>query len=319
MSDDGRLAVVVIAMVGNPFSPSYARARTQKDDRALSPLNYCSMNVAVYSRRRSPLRDWAFEEMPIASHHRAASELCVGASVFGWAGDRLVIDLDERSTPGPVGYPLRFPIRGQIIVRPEVLPQVDLTLDAEGRHRWWPVAPLARIEVRLEQPQLRFVGSGYHDANAGDVPLEETFDTWTWSRSRLRRGACLTYDVRTLTGATRRHAFCVDRNGSIERLTGLAECRLEPSRWRLARSAHVDAGEPVRVVRTLEDGPFYARALLRGSWRGESSLAVHETLAVQRLKRRWVKFCTSCRMRQTRHPRVRRNGSQIVAGAPSRG
>ena len=46
VSFDGAFAIVVIALVGNPFSPAYARARVRTCE--VSPLTYSAMNVALY-------------------------------------------------------------------------------------------------------------------------------------------------------------------------------------------------------------------------------------------------------------------------------
>ena len=171
MSDDGAIAIVVIALLGNPFSPAYARARSRGPARA---LDHCALNVALYGRSGS---SWALDERRIADADSAARDVTIGASTMRWIGDALVVDIYERTTP------FARNIRGRVIVRPEVLTGVDLAIDSGGEHRWWPIAPLARIEVDLPEPGVRFVGHGYHDANAGSAPLESAFDRWSWSRA----------------------------------------------------------------------------------------------------------------------------------------
>ncbi|HJK97565.1 MAG TPA: carotenoid 1,2-hydratase [Polyangiaceae bacterium LLY-WYZ-14_1] len=299
MSDDGSLAIVVIAMVGNPFSPEYFRARRRG---GASALHHAAMNVALYGRRRGLLSPgtpsaFALDEGPIPHAFRTAGGLRIGRSTMAWEGDRLVVDLDERTTELGVGRPR--PVRGRIVITPEAMPGLDLPIDEHGQHRWWPVAPLARIDVALREPAVRFSGHGYHDANAGEVGLERSFDRWSWSRARLPRGAgaALTYDVRCRSGATRTHAFRVAGNGDVDGLGDTWTAPLERSAWGLDRVARVDRGASARLVRSLEDGPFYTRSLVETRLRGAPVLAMHESLAGDRLRQAWVRFCTAYRMR----------------------
>jgi carotenoid 1,2-hydratase len=285
VSDDGRAAVVVIALLGNPFSPAYLRAR---DLGPAGALGHCSMNVAVYARGASA---WALDERPLAGHERAADGVAIGGSSMRWDGDRLVIDVDERTTP------FRRPVRGRIVLRPEARTGLDLPIDERGEHRWWPVAPLARIEVDLPWPGVRFSGHGYHDANAGAVPLEAAFESWSWSRARSD-GALLTYDVACSSGAERSLAFRVTPRGDVEDLDRLGSARLAPTVWALPRRARADRGHGGRVVRSLEDGPFYARSLVATRLGGGPVVAMHETLAPHRLRRDWVRRIIGARIRQ---------------------
>lgn len=286
MSDDGELAIVIIALLGNPFSPSYGRARARG---VASALSYCSMNVALYATRGPSA--WAFRERGVEESARGENEITIGASTMRWEGDRLVVDLDERTVPS--GRPLR----GRVTVHPQAYTGLELPLDPQGEHRWWPVAPLARIEVDLASPRIRFSGHGYHDANAGAVPVESSFVDWSWSRARTDEGALLTYDLSCTSGAERSHAFAVSPAGVVTPLQNLGTARLARTRWGLARRTRVDRGHEARVVRSLEDGPFYARALVETRLGGRPAVAMHETLAAHRLRRAWVRTLTSFRLR----------------------
>jgi carotenoid 1,2-hydratase len=52
--------------------------------------------------------------------------------------------------------------------------------------------------------------------------------------------------------------------------------------WGISRSVAVDPGTPVRLLRTLENGPFYARSLVAMNVHGRPALAVHESLSLDR-------------------------------------
>ncbi len=285
MSDDGASAIVVIALVGNPFSPAYARAR----QRGAAPAEaYCSMNVALYGKGASA---WSLAERRVNAGDRDAAGVTIGASSMRWEADRLVVDIDERTTP--TGRPLR----GRVVLHPEALPALEHVIDERGEHRWWPVAPLARIEVDFREPGARFSGHGYHDVNAGDVPLESTFERWDWARARADDGALLIYDVSCSSGVDRSLALKVSPSGAAEQLDGVSRAPLRRTVWGLERRVPVDEGHEGRAVQSLEDGPFYARSLIETRIGGRRVLAMHEALAADRLRRGWVRFLASFRMR----------------------
>lgn len=285
VSDDGAHAIVLIALVGNPFSPAYARARREGGDAI--PRLYSALNVALYGPRASA---WALRERAIREEDRAPDAITLGASSARWEGDALVVDIDERTTP----FGRR--IRGRARVIPEVAPSAPRALDRRGEHLWWPVSPLAKIEVELVEPSLSFRGSGYHDANAGGVPLEDTFETWTWARGERDRRALVTYDAREVDGAVSSVAFSIDARGRERALTGLVPHALPRTAWGLERVVRADVGARPRVARTLEDGPFYARDLVDTELDGARVRVVSEALSGARLGRGWVRFLSGFRM-----------------------
>ena len=289
MSEDGSQSIVVILLLGNPFSPAYARARAGRSDPRA--LDFCALNVAVYGRAG---KLWALHERRIDDGDREARGVTVGTSHVRWEGDALVVDIDERTSP------FGRPLRGTVTFRPRTAPCASFALDRGGLHAWWPVAPEGRIEVALERPALRFVGDGYHDANAGDVPLEASFARWTWSRARVaERRTRIAYAVvpRDPTAPPREIDFEV-HNDSVQPLEGLTAAYLTPTRWRLDREARTDGSGDPRVLRELEDAPFYARALVETPLDGRRVLAVHETLSLERFERAWVLFLLQFRMRR---------------------
>jgi carotenoid 1,2-hydratase len=278
VSDDGAFAIVVIALVGSPFSSTYAA--TGGD-----PLAHAAINVAIYGPGAAA---WTLRERPIRPSDRLEDGITLGASSMRWEGDALVVRIEERTTP------FGRPIRGRVTVHPEGLTDQILALDPGGAHLWWPVAPLARIEVDLDAPRLRFRGHGYHDANAGDAPLGSAFTSWCWSRARARHAALLTYDVRLRDGAEHRSVLRVGASGALEALDPIAARPLARTRWGLTRTIPSEGRAP-EIVRSLEDGPFYARALVETELAGERVAAVHEVLSPARLGQGWVRFLSRFR------------------------
>ena len=179
--------------------------------------------------------------------------------------------------------PLARRIRGEVRVRPEALTETVFHLDAEGRHRWSPVAPRAHVEVSLDNPALHWAGIGYLDSNEGDVPLEDSFARWDWSRADLGDGTAVLYEVTPLSGPGLSLALRIDRTGAITDFVPPPPVSLQPTRWRVARGTRADDGA-ARVRQTLEDAPFYARSILDSRLLGRRVTAMHESLSLARFR-----------------------------------
>ncbi len=155
-------------MLGSVFSPFYAKARAA--GAPVDPLDHCALNVALYTPRG---KVWSLDERDRSRVHRTASSLTLGASTVSWEGDALVFRIHERTTPFLTARPLGdSPVVGVVRVHPRVRIDDPYALDGDGAHLWWSAAPLCRVEVDFDEPALRWKGDGYHDANAGDGPLE---------------------------------------------------------------------------------------------------------------------------------------------------
>jgi len=288
LSDDGRSGLTLIAFIGSVFSPYYyrARARGPSDPRA-----HCALNVALYGPGR---KRWTMTERGRAALARSATHLALGPSALAWDGGALTVHIDE------ITVPLPSRVRGVVRLHPQGLGARSFSLDAGGHHRWRPIAPRARVEVVLERPRLRWQGTGYLDSNAGDRPLERDFSGWHWSRAPLRQGTVLLYEVTARAGGTAALALRASTAGELEPLHPPPPAALPPTAWwRVARATRAEATP--RLVRTLEDTPFYARSLLETTLLGERATAVHETLSLDRFRTAWVRALLPFRM-----PRARR-------------
>lgn len=283
VSDCERWALVIIAMIGSPFSPYYAAARRQGPT---DPLDFCAMNAVLYGPEG---RSWAMTERRGA--RRTATELAIGPSTMGWSGGALEIELDE------VTAPLGAPLRGRVRLEPGDLGRTRFDLDARGDHAWWPIAPRSRAIVELDAPRVRFSGPAYHDANAGSAPLESAFRSWSWSRAATDRAAFVAYDVERLDGTRHTLDLAFDHEG-VHDVGGRADHPLAPTGWLLPRVARSDARSPVRVVRTLEDTPFYSRSQVALAVGGQRAVGVHEGLSLERFRARWVQALLPARIRR---------------------
>jgi carotenoid 1,2-hydratase len=66
----------------------------------------------------------------------------------------------------------------------------------------------------------------------------------------------------------------------------------------VGRTVPSDADCDPKVIRSLEDTPFYARTLAAGTMLGKETHLMHETVDLDRFKRAWVQFLVPFRMRR---------------------
>jgi carotenoid 1,2-hydratase len=209
-------------------------------------------------------------------NQRERSHFTIGPSQLHWDGSALNIHIDE------VGVPIPRRIQGRIRLFPEQLFNFSTALDADGLHRWGPLAPQSRVEVELQHPAQRWSGSAYLDSNEGDEPLERAFTEWDWSRARLADGStAVLYDVEPEQDHGRLLALRFQRDGRITPFEAPPQHALPRTAWRIARRQRSDSSP--QVVEQLEDTPFYQRAMLRHQLLGETVTSFHETLHVPRL------------------------------------
>lgn len=248
-----------------------------------SPLDHGAMNVAVHGPK---FRRWALCERPIAPADRSADRLFLGASSIAWRGDDLVIDVDEPTAPVPGR------VRGRVVVS-GARAQHRRELDPKGEHLWFPVIPHGRATVELDSPRLRFTGSAYHDANWGSVPLEDTFDSWTWSRTPVGDRTVVDYDVVLRGGERVGASISINRSGVVRSESPAPWSTLPRTFWRIDREAR---GADARVVRDLEDTPFYSRSLVARSTSEGMAVGMHESLSLHRVRSRLVERLLGWRM-----------------------
>lgn len=221
---------------------------------------------------------------------RDATSWRVGRSSLAWDGAALTIAIDE------IAVPLPRRVRGVVRVLPAALPASPFVLDPGRRHVWTPLAPHARVEVAMREPALLWSGHGYLDSNAGAEPLEDGFRFWTWSRATIGSGTGVLYDVERRDGSALSLALLFRPDGRIEEREAPPPARLPGTLWRVPRPTRADAGTDPRLVRTLEDAPFYARSDVASRLWGEEARGVHEALALDRFRQAWVKVLLPFRM-----------------------
>jgi carotenoid 1,2-hydratase len=285
LSDDGESGITIIAFIGSVFSPYYALARRK---RPADPLNHCAINVAVYGKGANR---WAMTERLHGAIGRTADSFTVGPSHLSWDGKSLTIRIDEISVPIPAR------IRGTVRVIPTAITQRAFTLNEDGDHVWWPIAPCARVQVTLDRPHLHWQGDGYLDMNCGATPLEQGFTDWQWARGATRDGAAILYKAQRRDGSRVDLAMTFDPQGTMQAFAPPPPVTLKRTGWRVARS--VPSDDAADIVRTLEDAPFYARSVVSAKLLGEPVTLMHESLSLDRFRLPVVQAMLPFRMPRT--------------------
>lgn len=272
---------MIIIFVGSVFSPYYAWTGWR------DPADHCAINVALYGK---PQR-WSMTERNRSGTDRSATTFKAGKSRAKVTSDGLVIDIDE------IGAPLPRRLRGRVTVTLPYQNTTPFKLEPAGRHVWAPVCAHADVSVAFDQPNLSWQGHGYVDLNHGEEPLEKGFDYWDWSRTPQADGST---QIRYVTDPVARPQQAlnlkVGPDGAVGEIDSDPPHTLPPTRiWRITRRTGLYASQTPRVVRTLEDTPFYSRSLLAYP-DGTAGLTTHETLSGKRLRSPIVKTMLPFRM-----------------------
>jgi carotenoid 1,2-hydratase len=261
-------------------------------------MQYCAMNVSIYSAGR---KYWSMTERTSRAVTRSRSHLQIGPSYMRWRNGELEIQFQE------LAVPRMSRMRGTVRLRSHAIAQHSpFALDSGGIHYWRPIAPSASATVDISCPSMNWHGSAYFDTNHGSAPLEAVFASWEWSRCALPGSqSAVQYRVLERSGAVNELYLLFGEASGPEIviqpvLTPVSRSRLPHTLWRLPRSIRSEGTQPAQLIRTLEDGPFYARSLVRSNLLGQPRVWFHETLSLDRFKKPWVQWMLPFRM-----PRVR--------------
>ena len=268
--------------MGSVFSPYYARAR--RKGRA-DPENHCALNVALYG---DGWERWCMTERGKRWIRREPEHFTIGPSSMRWEDGTLVIDIDEVTVPIPSH------LKGQVRLTPSAICAHEVKLDREGLHVWRPVAPFSRIDVALEKPGLSWSGIGYHDSNWGAVPLEDSFESWVWSRAAMKDGAAIVYDTVLRDGSNSAFAVKIGADGNVVEMPMPPRREMPTTFWRMAR--HMRADRRFETLALLEDSPFYSRTLLKLETAEGKADAFHESLSLTRFRHPVVQLMLPFRM-----------------------
>ena len=179
ISQDGSKAISIISFIGSVFSPWYAWSRRKQ------PHNHCCINVAMYGKGWR----WTMTERGEGSLRQSQDQLQIGPSSYTWKNEKLIIAINEVSTP-------HFDkVIGTVTISPKQVTAIEVSLTSDGSHIWRPFAPNAEIDVKIDKKGWNWKGHGYFDGNFGTRALEQDFSYWTWSRLPCNEGSIAFYDA----------------------------------------------------------------------------------------------------------------------------
>ncbi|TRD22487.1 carotenoid 1,2-hydratase [Palleronia caenipelagi] len=262
-----------MGFIGSVFSPWYRWSGRR------NPANHVCLNVATYG----PGGRFTMTDRGETTLHQSRSELSIGPSAMRWEGDRLIVEVNEVSSP-----PLISRVRGHITVTPSAVTDRELCLTPDGAHIWRPFAPTAHVEVDLGK-RAQWQGEGYFDANFGTRALEADFSYWTWGRYPLADGTACFYDAVRRDGTHLASGFRFHADGRSERLETLPPLqRLPRSLWAVMRETRGDAGSRPKTALSMLDAPFYCRSAVTTRIDGYETTGVHEALDLDRFRGPWL-------------------------------
>lgn len=200
----------------------------------------------------------------------------VGPSSFKWIKEKLIVDIDEVTNP-------HFKrLKGQVIVEPAYISDIEVLLKNDGTHIWRPFAPLAKINVNLNLEGWNWSGHGYLDGNFGTRALEDDFSYWTWSRLIGKNGAMAFYDAQRRQGDDLRLGLEFNKSGKLEIIEDIPKKRFPRSLWQVYRETRSDADYQPKQIQSMLDTPFYSRSKIRTKISGQEVEGVHEALDLNR-------------------------------------
>ncbi len=283
LSYDGAKAISIIGFIGSVFSPWYAWSGRKE------PHNHCCINVAMYGKGWR----WTMTERGKHAVKQSPDKLQIGPSSYTWNNGKLVIAINEISTP-------HFDkIVGTVTITPKHITNIEVNLTADGSHTWRPFAPNAEIDVQIEKKGWNWKGHGYFDANFGTRALEQDFSYWTWSRLPCKKGSIAFYDADRRKDSPLCVSLKFHSDGSVEEIIAPPETRLSRSLWAVRRKTRSDIGYNPTQVKHMLDAPFYTRSAIKTKINGEEVTGVHEALDLNRFSSPFLKPMLALRVPRT--------------------
>ncbi len=277
LSDDGRDALVVVWYAALPFDPSYgvAAIKHQRDPArypAPDPLDHCALGMSWYRDGKTVAYALNGFRRPDFSHQSDPFRIDVAGNRLSREANGYGLNVDTPSVDGRTHIRASFhfePAPGSLPV------ECNLGDDANP-HVWLMAAADCRVEGRMElegsksKREMRFLGRGYHDHNAGSDEISLAMKTWAWGRFHLGPSTEVYYQSETRTGLKTGLRITCDR-GEPSRIATLDSATEEGKSGnvfgvRHGKSLRIQSGPTwLRDHRSscVDDGPFYRRWVTR--------------------------------------------------------
>ena len=280
LSDDGQHGFTLIAFIGSVFSPWYRLARRRGGG---DPAQHCAMNFSLYGRQAALGDDRARRKSALQRDAdtiwQSARHPCAGMAPRSpptiERNHRAAANTPARHHPPSPARPGHPPGGAGRRGPPSLVP---------GRAR----RPRGSGIVRTRN--FSWQGHAYFDTNAGDEPLEECFTRWDWCRAKLHNGVAVIYHGDRIDGTRFCTALRYDTGGQAQDFDPPPAADLGRNFWGMRMGTLADSGTTPRVVKKLEDAPFYARSVISTRLCGQDVTAVHESLSLPRFTAPWVQL-----------------------------
>ena len=133
ISDDNQKAISIIAFIGSVFSPWYSWYGRKK------PHDHCCINVATYGHKGR----WTMTERGESTVTQTESLFKIGPSSLKWENNRLLVELNELTTPH------LSKLKGRVVIEPHFITNIEVPLMNDGSNIWRPFSPMSKIYVEL--------------------------------------------------------------------------------------------------------------------------------------------------------------------------
>ena len=321
ISNDGRDALVIVWYAGLPFDPSYGVATLR---HLRDPSKYPQPRALDHSAIGF---SWYRDGKPIAyalNGHKAEHfrhqaepfvvEVATSRVERNGSGYNLTV-----ATPTVEGRPIHAEIRFRPADSTEPFERDLGTPDAP--HNWILAAADCQVEgsASVGRDELRFVGRGYHDHNAGAEDLSLAMRRWEWGRVHHGPFTEVYYECST-RHETRQELWITCRDGRAEAIREgeaidissrqinrkSARPNVFGLRHDLTRGYSDEDGSLWRTTEAcLDDGPFYRRWLANFEVDGEEGEATEakglaELLDTRNLHRPWFNWMIPYRLKWPR-------------------
>ena len=253
------LALVVIFFRGMPFSGVRQRSAS-RSLRAGTPDDagdFPAIAFSLYERGRTIAYMANLHPPDVFQTTARPLECSIGGNHARWDGTSWHLTLND------VLLDLS-PLRATLSFTPFTLPRPSPPAPTAS-HTWIIAAPHCRVSAQIElgDRKLTFEGTGYHDHNSGDAPLQSMFQRWEWGRASDADDAYIYYRTIPHAGLAETHLVHV-KDGGVSvataewQVSGDAR-NLYGLRWH--RSIEVGSDMTLRHFdrEIVDNGPFYAR------------------------------------------------------------
>ncbi len=287
VSDDGEWSLVVIFLLGSPFSP-YSRACELNQNA--NPLQHNGVFVALHHRGRLLHYQYA----------RYTPDQIAAREVGG--GSPMALQFGPNRWDGlPDGRGFDIALNEENANRRRMVARIEfsdvavgdspvgkpLSVLSEPGHNWLPVIVGGRAHCRIElhspaesrEPEtIVFRGSAYHDHNWGTLPFDSTIRRWLWARADFAPGcAGVLYQTTPASPLQAAQTLLLTRKPG-EAVRVLEQDAVQVRVTRNARNgygvaypreitARFDDGKLTwRFGKSLESTPFYMRCETEAVW-----------------------------------------------------